>query len=63
MLPAASAGTLTLLAGGQRLLALTHSSTGKHGDRLRLFEDMLEPALESGMHVQVSANHQYVVGM
>lgn len=41
------------MTGGEALLALTHSSTGCGGDRVRLFEDMLEPAIQSGMLVQV----------
>ena len=40
-------------AGGQALLLATHSSTGPKGRRTRLYEDMLEIELMSGMKVQV----------
>ena len=39
--------------GGQSLLVATHSSTGPKGRRTRLYEDMLEIELMSGMKVQV----------
>ena len=48
-----AAGSLWACAGGQQLLIATHSSTGKGGQRTRLFEDMLEIELVSGMKVQV----------
>ncbi|KAK9804485.1 hypothetical protein WJX73_008867 [Symbiochloris irregularis] len=51
--PAAQHRHLKLASsGGEPLLAFTHSSTGYDGDRVRLFEDMLEPALQTGMLVQ-----------
>ena len=42
-----------VLAGGQSLLLATHSSTGTQGRRTRLYEDMLQIELMSGLLVQV----------
>ena len=42
-----------LPAGGQPLSLFTHSSTGPQGQRLRLYEDLVEPGLGAGLQVQV----------
>ena len=45
--------SLRLLTGGQSLLLATHSSTGMQGRRTRVYEDMLQIELMSGLEVQV----------
>ena len=40
-------------AGGQPLTLYTHSSTGKGGQPLRLFEDLVEIGLGAALEVQV----------
>ena len=55
MLPHARIQTAQLqVSSGEGLLALAKSSTGRDGEAVRMWEDVVEPGLRSGMLVQAS---------